>query len=104
MSHLWCPLAQYFSFFYCGPPTILIYLCGPPPFESNLSLRPSPFVDAAAYKKIFHIVHLYIRKHINFIYNMELFLNILFRYNTLFTSTSENIVNTCYYMKYVLWA
>jgi hypothetical protein len=41
--------------------------------------------------------------YINFIYNMVLFLNILFRYKVLFTSTSKNTVNA-YYMQYVPWA
>jgi hypothetical protein len=63
----------------------LIYLCGLP-----------PFVGAVTYEKkllCFNNVDLYMRIYfINFIYNNVLFLNLLFRYNTLFIYTRKNIL------------
>jgi hypothetical protein len=65
------------------PPPSFIYLCAP------------PFVDAVTYENnslYFHVVDLYIRIHsYYFCLQQCIFLNILFRHNTLFTCTSKNI-------------
>jgi len=77
-----------------GPPLSLIYLCGPHP---SLMLLLT--------KKIISTLFIYILEYtyINFIYNTILFLNILFKHNASFNSTSKNVVNTCCYMQYVSW-
>jgi len=70
-----------------GPHSSFIYLSGPP-----------HFIDATYKKQLpyFHIVDLHIRIYIysSIIYNYVLFLSILFKYNTLFTYTSKNILLT----------
>jgi len=56
---------------------------------------PSTFVNADAYdKKLlhFHIIDLCIRIYVSYLYIIVLFSDILFRYNTLFTYTSKNIL------------
>jgi hypothetical protein len=55
-----------------------------------------PSVIAVSYKKkllYFHVVDLYVRVHLYYFYLQYcIFLNFLFRYNTLFTYTSKNIL------------
>jgi hypothetical protein len=70
-------------------PLNLIYLCAPPP-------PPIPvFVGVVTHEKTllyFHIVDLYIRIYLYSVYNILLFLNILFRYSTLFADADRRIL------------
>jgi hypothetical protein len=64
------------------------FCCSWPPFDLDLSVWPPPFVDALTSEKkllYFYIIDLYVRigLYVYFIYNIILFLNISFRYNTL---------------------
>jgi len=75
----------------------LIYLCATPPtltsFELDLSVCSRSFSRRCYFWKVTLLPHyLYIKIYLYFIYSIGLFLNILFRYSTLYTCTSKNIV------------
>jgi hypothetical protein len=72
----------------------LKHFCSWPHFELHLSLWPLTLHRCYYLSLYFHIVHLYILEYsyIAFIYNTILFLNILFRRDTLFTYRSKNIL------------
>jgi hypothetical protein len=82
--------SQYYSYsavfvLFLAPRFSSIFLRAPPPLPS--------FIDAVSYEKTFlyfHIVDLYIRIYL-YIYS-NLFFYVLFRHNTLFADTSNNIV------------
>jgi hypothetical protein len=80
-----CFKAVFLNFFLApGAPLSSLYLC-----------VPQPFVDAVTYKKkLISTLLIYILEYIyiTFVYNTVLFLNILFRYNALFTHKSKNIM------------